>query len=196
MAAVTICSDFGAPQNKVWHCFHCFPIYRFSLLIWFLNLSLCYQRFLELSCTFLQLAVLAYHDVPVAPTIQCDYAGKKFVGTLSFRGRKMLWRFDSKHRQGSLCYMLLETITSKAADVANNCSQQHARGWCPAQLSSMVASKMLLVLFETLGISGNPGKLCIFDKRLDVNYVLFFWEVSLLFSEFDLKKNNNSDLCL
>ena len=27
MAAVIICSDFGAPQNKVWHCFHCFPIY-------------------------------------------------------------------------------------------------------------------------------------------------------------------------
>ena len=27
MAAVTICSDFGASQNKVCHCFHCFPIY-------------------------------------------------------------------------------------------------------------------------------------------------------------------------
>ena len=27
MAAVTICSDFGAPKNKVWQCFHCFPIY-------------------------------------------------------------------------------------------------------------------------------------------------------------------------
>ena len=26
MAAVAICSDFGAPKNKVWHCFHCFPI--------------------------------------------------------------------------------------------------------------------------------------------------------------------------
>ena len=26
MAAV-ICSDFGAPQNKVCHCFHFFPIY-------------------------------------------------------------------------------------------------------------------------------------------------------------------------
>ena len=26
MAAVTICSDFGAPKNKVCHCFHCFPI--------------------------------------------------------------------------------------------------------------------------------------------------------------------------
>ena len=27
MAAVTICSDFGAPQIKVCHYFHCFPIY-------------------------------------------------------------------------------------------------------------------------------------------------------------------------
>ena len=26
MAAVTICSDFGAPKNKVCHCCHCFPI--------------------------------------------------------------------------------------------------------------------------------------------------------------------------
>ena len=24
MAAVTICSDFGAQKNKVLHCFHCF----------------------------------------------------------------------------------------------------------------------------------------------------------------------------
>jgi len=27
MAEITICSDFGAKTNKVWHCFHCFPIY-------------------------------------------------------------------------------------------------------------------------------------------------------------------------
>ena len=27
MAAITICSDFGAQKNKVSHCFHCFPIY-------------------------------------------------------------------------------------------------------------------------------------------------------------------------
>ena len=27
MAAVTICSDFGAQKNKVSHCFQCFPIY-------------------------------------------------------------------------------------------------------------------------------------------------------------------------
>ena len=25
MAAVTICSDFGTKENKVFHCFHCFP---------------------------------------------------------------------------------------------------------------------------------------------------------------------------
>ena len=28
MAAITICSDFRAKKNKVWHCFHCFPIYH------------------------------------------------------------------------------------------------------------------------------------------------------------------------
>ena len=27
MAAVTICNDSGAQENKVCHCFHCFPIY-------------------------------------------------------------------------------------------------------------------------------------------------------------------------
>ena len=27
MAAVSICSDFGAQENKVSHCFHWFPIY-------------------------------------------------------------------------------------------------------------------------------------------------------------------------
>ena len=27
MAAVTICNDFGAQENKVYHWFHCFPIY-------------------------------------------------------------------------------------------------------------------------------------------------------------------------
>ena len=27
MAGITICSDFGAPKNKVSHCFHGFPIY-------------------------------------------------------------------------------------------------------------------------------------------------------------------------
>ena len=34
MAAVTICSDFGAPQNKVWLCFHCFPMKWWDKMPW------------------------------------------------------------------------------------------------------------------------------------------------------------------
>ena len=30
--SVTICSDFGAPQNKVSHCFHCFSIYLHEVM--------------------------------------------------------------------------------------------------------------------------------------------------------------------
>ena len=55
MAAVTICSDFGAQENKVCHCFHCFSIY----LPWsdgtrchdlsFLNVKLLFHSPLSLS---------------------------------------------------------------------------------------------------------------------------------------------------
>ena len=33
MAAITICSDFGAQKNKVNHCFHCFP-HLFAMKWW------------------------------------------------------------------------------------------------------------------------------------------------------------------
>ena len=42
MAAVTICSDFGVQKNKVWHCFHCFPIY---FLHYFANKGPCSQGY-------------------------------------------------------------------------------------------------------------------------------------------------------
>ena len=32
MAAITIGSDFGTPQNKVCHCFHCFPSTRREMM--------------------------------------------------------------------------------------------------------------------------------------------------------------------
>ena len=32
MAAITICSDFGAPQNKVCHCIHCCPIFCLEVM--------------------------------------------------------------------------------------------------------------------------------------------------------------------
>ena len=42
MAAVTICNDFTAQENKVCHCFHCFPIY----LAWRDGTGCCDLRFL------------------------------------------------------------------------------------------------------------------------------------------------------
>ena len=43
MAAVTICSDFGAQEDKVCHCFHCFPIY----LPWSDGVGCCLSEFSE-----------------------------------------------------------------------------------------------------------------------------------------------------
>ena len=40
MAAVTICSDFGAQKNKVCHCFHGFRIYWLSTIIGFVYIIL------------------------------------------------------------------------------------------------------------------------------------------------------------
>ena len=48
MAVVTICSDFGAQENKVSRCFHCFPIYfpwsdgpdAMILVFWMLSFKL------------------------------------------------------------------------------------------------------------------------------------------------------------
>ena len=39
MAAVTLCSDFGVPQNKVWHCF--FPLFPhlFAMKCWMASLT-------------------------------------------------------------------------------------------------------------------------------------------------------------
>ena len=54
VAAVTICSDFGAQENEICHCFHFFPIYlpwsdgtRFHDL--FLLLLLCFKLAFSLS---------------------------------------------------------------------------------------------------------------------------------------------------
>ena len=52
MAAVTISSDFGAPKNKVGHCFHCFPIYlpwsdgpgAMILVLWMLSCKPTFSR--------------------------------------------------------------------------------------------------------------------------------------------------------
>ena len=59
MASVTICSDFGAPKNKVWHCFYCLPIClpwnegpdAMILVFWMLSLK---PTFSLPSCTFIK----------------------------------------------------------------------------------------------------------------------------------------------
>ena len=59
MAAVTICSDFGARKNKVSHCFHCFPIYLswsdgtrcHNLVFWMLSFKPVFSLF---SFTFIK----------------------------------------------------------------------------------------------------------------------------------------------
>ena len=43
MAIVTVCSDFGTQENKICHCFHCFPIY-----LWWSDGTRCHDlSFLE-----------------------------------------------------------------------------------------------------------------------------------------------------
>ena len=52
VAAVTLCTDFGAQENKVWHCFHFFPIYlplvmgldAMILVFWMLSFKPAYKR--------------------------------------------------------------------------------------------------------------------------------------------------------
>ena len=60
MVAGTICSDFGAQENKVWHCFHCFPIclpwsdgnpYAMILVFWMLSFKPTFSFF---SFTFIK----------------------------------------------------------------------------------------------------------------------------------------------
>ena len=43
MAAITICSDFGAPKNKVWHGFHCLPIIMYKRGIWTIKKAACWR---------------------------------------------------------------------------------------------------------------------------------------------------------
>ena len=59
MAAVTICSDFGAQKNKVSHCFYCFPSICYEvmgpdamiLIIWMLSFKPIFPLF---SFTFIE----------------------------------------------------------------------------------------------------------------------------------------------
>ena len=59
MAAVPICSDFGVQENKVCHCFHCFPSIRHEVMrpdvMIFVFRKLSFKPAFSLSCfTFIK----------------------------------------------------------------------------------------------------------------------------------------------
>ena len=81
MASVTICSDFGAPQNKVCHCFLCFPIYfpwsdgndAMILVFWMLSLSQLFHSPLSLSSRGSLVVLWFCHNGGVTCTTQLHW---------------------------------------------------------------------------------------------------------------------------
>ena len=75
MAVVIVCSDFGAQENKVFHCFHCFPIYMpWSDGTW------CQSVFLMLSLLWLFIflpAILIPACASSSPTFHMMYSAAK-----------------------------------------------------------------------------------------------------------------------
>ena len=155
MAAVTICSNFGAPQNKVWHCFHCFPIYfpwsdgpdAMILVFWMLSFKPTFSRstftfiriFSNESALCIQWPKIWSFSFHLSPS-------KEHPGLISFR---MDW-LDLLAVQGTL-KSLLQHHSSKASIL-----------WCSAffivQLSHpyMTAGKTIALTRWTF-----VGKVCL-----------------------------------
>ena len=70
VASVTICSDSGARENKICHCFHCCPMYLqwsewtrcYDLHFWMLNYK---AVFLTLPSDFHQVTLISLHFLPL-----------------------------------------------------------------------------------------------------------------------------------
>ena len=79
MAAITICSDFGAQKNKVSHCFHCFPTY----LPWsdgtgchdlsFLKFMLSFKPTFSLSCFSFIKRLFGYFSLSAISVVSSAY---------------------------------------------------------------------------------------------------------------------------
>ena len=116
MAAVTICSDFGAQENKISHCFHCFPI-SYSLfklmstasVIPSNHLILC-RPLLLLPSIFLSIRVFSNESDLHIRFNFCISPSNEYSGLISFR---IDW-FDHLAFQGIL-KSLLQHHSSKAS---------------------------------------------------------------------------------
>ena len=92
MAAITICSDFGAPKNKVWHCFHCLPIYSPFKKGW--NIAICKNmdgpwRYCTMENQTIRERIGGYHR-PVVPNFLVP-GTSSMEGFLPGMGRGMVW---------------------------------------------------------------------------------------------------------
>ena len=121
MAAITICSDFGAQKNKVWHCFHCFHIYfpwgdgsdAMILIFWMLSFM---PTFSLSSFTFIK-RLVSSSSVSAIRVVSSAYL-RLLICTIPKRKGKMrngvggagrMWRGTT---QGSV-YLYLEHPSSK-----------------------------------------------------------------------------------
>ena len=154
MAAITICSDFGAQKNKVSHCFHCFPIYLpwsdgtrcHILALWMLSFTLTFSlssftfiKRLFSSCSFSYIKVWASsfickQDSSIgADSFQSEKKQQQQPCTLEYLcfifGQEKLeaWQWDSRKCWGS--YHQKGTVKASPSSLMSvvACSHNHSR---------------------------------------------------------------------
>ena len=139
MAAIIICSDFGTPKNKFWHCFHCFPIYFpedcFSIgAAWWIKL---YKN-----------SVVS--EIPIWPDfIDTDsrhkpmhgarYFGKiEVVQTMMFKEK--MYRWNSLKVTGKPCQNMCRLLFGAAIPVFNFCLLLAGDSYVPNSSSVLFAA--------------------------------------------------------
>ena len=123
MAAVTICSDFGAQKNKVWHCFHCFPSishevmtlssYKFyAFKLW------CWRRLLRVPWTGRTSTQSILKEISPEYTLEglilklkLQYFGHLMGRTDSLEKTLMLGKIEGRRRRGQQRIRWLDGIT-------------------------------------------------------------------------------------
>ena len=170
MAANHICSDFGAPKNKVSHCFHCFPCFPIysSNQLYFSHTLL--QKLLgplsslrpqhtggisDLSIWRLfSNSHPSSHQVPGTPlnqwalALMCRYLNNSEAGTLYFSQCPWCW-LASWHVPSQLCF-IPASHTPPPQLLVPEPLQQTACIWILVAKSEGTETKALIETFQTL----------------------------------------------
>ena len=120
MAAITLCSDFGAPQNKVWHCFHCTQLHTpiSCVRIFIPNISPVNNE-----CSF------AFHIFLKRIDFSSVLGSKKMIEYCLFRNsinhvlqlQSVEVYLSFSNCLLSICYLKSNAITQKMIDFLNHC---------------------------------------------------------------------------